>query len=835
MPIRALTLALWLCVPLVAATSYGQGRDDFIRMDPEKIVLPEECGACHQSEHAVWRRTPHATGFDTLHKKESAEEIADRLGFRLIKRESACLKCHYTPIFRRGQLRAGDGVTCESCHGAARDWINVHNDYSAREAVDETPEHRRERIEQSIEAGMLRPSDLYSVASNCYQCHTVPHEELVNVGRHSTGSAAFELVSWSQGEMRHNFLKSFIEADGTINAERSPEYKRVMYVIGKALDLEYSLRGVAAATENGRYVKAMGRRSRNAIAELRDITEAVSIPELEKILETVRSLPIELGSQAALLEAADAIGEVAKHFLAEHDGTSLASLDPFYLEPRAPRSADEASEDTLPDGVAVTDALVPEHRTTRPVPCGSCHGDQEAWWYEDRHATTAERFLDEAPRAVQIAAAYGLDTDAMKRGDQVCMQCHATVVSGREARAVADGVSCQRCHGPGEDYKKPHEESYEEALRLGMVALHDLTIRARTCTGCHYITDPKLLSTGHRSGADFDYAAAMSGIRHWEAPFADGAEVASVFAAVVAERGPVPEVTVVAAPPPAPLPETSPNDSTLDVAVEPADTKAPPATTAGRILSRPAWHLEPEHATTRPVPCGSCHDDEQDWWFEDPHASSAEPFLDEDPKYQKIARFYGIRARDMKKGNQICMQCHGTVVSGREARDVGDGVGCQKCHGAGADYKEPHEESYERALELGMVALRDGNVRAASCSQCHYISDPRLLAVGHPTGAAFDVVGANAKIRHWKEELAATGALAASYRAATAERGGIFPAAASASPSEKPTTAVEAPTSEASPAIAAFEDEPSMEEVLLLLKERLEELYRQRASGSERR
>ena len=157
MPMRVLSRCLlWLCFPLWAAPSSGQGRDDFIRMDPEKVVLPEECGACHQSEHAVWRRTPHATGFDTLHRKQSAEEIADRMGFRLIKRESACLKCHYTPIFRRGQLRAGDGVTCESCHGAAREWVNVHNKYGAREAMDETPEHRRVRIEQSMAAGMLR-------------------------------------------------------------------------------------------------------------------------------------------------------------------------------------------------------------------------------------------------------------------------------------------------------------------------------------------------------------------------------------------------------------------------------------------------------------------------------------------------------------------------------------------------------------------------------------------------------------------------------------------------------------------------------------------------------
>ena len=53
---------------------------------------------------------------------------------------------------------------------------------------------------------MLRPSQLYEVMANCYQCHTVPHEDLVNRGLHSTGNGNFELVEWSQGSIRHNFL-----------------------------------------------------------------------------------------------------------------------------------------------------------------------------------------------------------------------------------------------------------------------------------------------------------------------------------------------------------------------------------------------------------------------------------------------------------------------------------------------------------------------------------------------------------------------------------------------------------------------------------------------------
>ena len=242
----------------------------------ERIVLPERCGECHAAEFEVWETTAHAAGFDTLHRRDRAKEIYRLLGLRLIKRGTdeatpACLSCHYTPVLRRGELRAGAGVTCESCHGAARDWVSTHNDYGVAEADFqraarlETPEHRTQRIADSRAAGMRRPSDLYDVAANCFGCHTVPNEDLVNRGGHSTGSD-FEIVAWSD-RIRHNFLESYKTADGRTNAERPREWKRKMYVVGRALDLEYAVRGLAAATRRDElYFLAMsdprGRRRR---------------------------------------------------------------------------------------------------------------------------------------------------------------------------------------------------------------------------------------------------------------------------------------------------------------------------------------------------------------------------------------------------------------------------------------------------------------------------------------------------------------------------------------------------------------------------------------------
>ncbi|MFQ5349271.1 MAG: cytochrome c family protein, partial [Thermoanaerobaculia bacterium] len=239
---------------LVAASAVGAGAAqelpflEHARVDPRQVMTAEACGECHLSEHAVWKATPHATGFRTLHKKEQALTIAGKLGFRLIKRDSICFSCHYTPIVEREKIRVDSGVSCESCHGAGRDWIKVHNDYGdGFDHRSEPAAHRRERIEASRRAGMRRPSDLYPVVANCYSCHTVPNEELVNVAGHTTGSSDFEFVEWSQGEIRHNFLQSTLAGSSPANAERPMGRKRVMYVVGRALDLEYSLRGVAEA------------------------------------------------------------------------------------------------------------------------------------------------------------------------------------------------------------------------------------------------------------------------------------------------------------------------------------------------------------------------------------------------------------------------------------------------------------------------------------------------------------------------------------------------------------------------------------------------------------
>ena len=185
-----------------------------------KVVGPDQCAKCHQAEVQQWMQTPHFATFDSLHRKPRAKEIAQKLGVQSIKRSEICTQCHYTMQNQEGRDRVVAGVSCESCHGGALGWLQLHADYGGAGVTraTESAEHRAKRVKDSVAQGMNNPHNIYLIARQCYDCHTVPNEKLVNVGGHQAGSQDFELVAWSQGMVRHNFVRS----GGTANATLSP-------------------------------------------------------------------------------------------------------------------------------------------------------------------------------------------------------------------------------------------------------------------------------------------------------------------------------------------------------------------------------------------------------------------------------------------------------------------------------------------------------------------------------------------------------------------------------------------------------------------------------------
>lgn len=293
--------------------------------DASKVVGSDQCAKCHQAEVQQWMKTPHFATFDALHRLPRAKEIADRLGERSIKRSAVCTQCHYTEQDQGGRMRVVAGVSCESCHGGAADWIASHADYGGEGVTkeSETPEHKAQRTAQSIAHGMNNPHNIYLIARQCYDCHTVPNERLVNVGGHLAGSQDFELVAWSQGMVRHNFLRT----GGTTNGPPSPAELRVMYIVGVMTDLEYSLRATAEASEKATFGVTSAQRAARMKKRLHEIQKLVNDPLIQPALDAVTTLELRLGNAAAITAAADEIGKAAYEFASTTDVDKLEAVD----------------------------------------------------------------------------------------------------------------------------------------------------------------------------------------------------------------------------------------------------------------------------------------------------------------------------------------------------------------------------------------------------------------------------------------------------------------------------------------------------------------------------
>lgn len=328
---RHIIFAFAIAFPLSVAVG-----DDVHRAapcDPNEVLGNQSCVKCHESEIKVWRKTPHAKTFDELHRRDEAKQIASKLGLRSIKHEGRCTSCHYTQQtdVASGNAHAISGVSCESCHGASKNWIDLHHDYGGEGVTRQTESvaHRRKRIQDSIAAGMRNPANVYLVAQSCLRCHTTADEQLVNVGGHSPGSLDFEFVSWSQGTIRHNFVQS----DGSTNQLRSQERLRVMFVAGMVAELEASLRATASATQKATFGLTVAKRAATAAARLRSVNAKVDTPEIDEILRVFASIKLKLNNAKQLQSAADEVARLGFEFAARSDGNDFAPLDKFIPSP----------------------------------------------------------------------------------------------------------------------------------------------------------------------------------------------------------------------------------------------------------------------------------------------------------------------------------------------------------------------------------------------------------------------------------------------------------------------------------------------------------------------
>jgi hypothetical protein len=161
------------------------------------------------------------------------------------------------------------------------------------------------------------------LAKNCYACHVVPQEDLVNKGGHRAGSA-FDLVSWSQGEVLHNTWYS----KGRENVPAKAARKRMLYLVGLGVDLETALRAVAKATVRKSYAFEMAKRADRARKQLAAAAKAVpNVPEIAKMVELGHSAGLTLNNERSLTTAADGVSKLLASITETYDGSTMAGLD----------------------------------------------------------------------------------------------------------------------------------------------------------------------------------------------------------------------------------------------------------------------------------------------------------------------------------------------------------------------------------------------------------------------------------------------------------------------------------------------------------------------------
>ena len=121
-----------------------------------------------------------------------ARQIANAAGIADPAADERCTVCHAplrdVPAGLRGaNFQAAEGVSCESCHGPAGNWLRSHTrpDYSR---ADRTA------------AGMRDLENLYVRANTCVACHQVIAQPLLDAGH---PELIFELDGQDAAEPRH--------------------------------------------------------------------------------------------------------------------------------------------------------------------------------------------------------------------------------------------------------------------------------------------------------------------------------------------------------------------------------------------------------------------------------------------------------------------------------------------------------------------------------------------------------------------------------------------------------------------------------------------------------
>src|SRR5690606_38620741 len=89
-----------------------------------------------------------------------------------------------------------------------------------------------------------------------------------------------------------------------------------------------------------------------------------------------------------------------------------------------------------------------------PNACAECHKQEAEAWKHTQHFKT----FREMPRREAASAIGGRMGIRRVRSSDLCLTCHYTVQEQNGRKRPVAGISCESCHGAGEDWIKVHSQ-----------------------------------------------------------------------------------------------------------------------------------------------------------------------------------------------------------------------------------------------------------------------------------------------------------------------------------------------------------------------------------------
>ena len=189
------TLCRFFIAGLLCAVATVRGADA-----PVKFLGAQSCASsgCHgggakQNQFLTWSlKDFHSQRPTATLTTARSKQIADALEIKDPTADARCTTCHAplhdVPENLRGEnFKVSEGVSCESCHGQAENWLRSHTRHDFTHA-DRTA------------AGMRDLENLYVRANTCVACHQVVSPPLLKAGH---PELIFELDGQSVAEPKH--------------------------------------------------------------------------------------------------------------------------------------------------------------------------------------------------------------------------------------------------------------------------------------------------------------------------------------------------------------------------------------------------------------------------------------------------------------------------------------------------------------------------------------------------------------------------------------------------------------------------------------------------------